>query len=260
MGLFVINLVGLLFLFSIITFLFRKKEWGVLNYKLLPVPYSIGTIFILLLIYDYLFYQFIVNTLISIYFFIIIWFFGLMDDMFGSASPKGLKGHFSIFIRENVITTGLVKAVAVLLATCVYFFLQPASFSLLYFLLFIFLPHMMNLLDTKPLRVWKASVLFLTVPFIIQGFPVDFLLFLFFIFILWFLYEMTMKAMLGDNGAMLLGSFHAFLLLQFEMHTYAILILFIALFLTIVAERLSIQEWVEKTPLLKQIDQLGRIK
>lgn len=260
MVLFVINCLFIIILFPMMTTLFRYRQWYVKNYKNMFVPYSIGAVFFIFIVFDYLFYRVIVTEMESVLFFFFIWLFCFIDDLYGEKTPKGLRGHISFFIRRKVMTTGLLKAVSVFVATSYYFFVHRETFTLYYFLLFIFLPHTMNLFDTKPLRVWKASILFLTYPLLAHRMPLKIIVILLIIFICWYISEAKMQAMLGDNGAMLLGSFIAYILLSLNMNTYAVVALFVAIFITIVAEQMSIQKIVERTPIIKQIDELGRMK
>ncbi|MDQ0256236.1 hypothetical protein J2S74_003654 [Evansella vedderi] len=249
-------------LFYVITFLFNKFRWQVINYKGKSVPYSLGTIFILLILMDYIILQNIVSHIVALFYLVTIWLLGFIDDRYGKPYPKGIRGHLKLFVQKYEISTGFLKAVGTVLVSLFYIMFPRELGAPLWisFLLLIFLPHTMNLLDTKPLRVWKVALIIITVPLLFLQWNLWVFGGYILILIMWAFYESRMLAMLGDNGATLIGALGAVTAVQTNMgHLITFLLLF-SLCITWIAEKVSIQKWVENTPGLRQIDKLGRIE
>jgi hypothetical protein len=251
---------AIVFLFPIILWassvLFKELGWKVTNYLGVEIPYNLGFC-MFLVVFSYSIY--LNNILISIYF-SVLWVTGFIDDRFGTKYPKGLKGHIGLFVKTKKVTTGLFKLICTVTVALVFIMVNEAIFieHFTVFLLLILPPHIMNLFDTRPLRVWKViamhSMLF---------FPVIFQLSFFMLFsaviitISMIYFEGTKKAMLGDNGATLLGGvisvfaiFHLSLLLQWFLICFYFFIIF-------VTEKISISKWIENKPFLRRIDRWG---
>ncbi|MDG5788675.1 hypothetical protein QA612_14435 [Evansella sp. AB-P1] len=248
--------------FKFFTWLYNKMNWSVKNYKNKYVPYSIGVIFLWVIWIDMLFFSYFDVIFYSIPYLFVIWILGFIDDRYGKPYPKGLRGHFLLFINEKVFSTGLLKAVGVIIISIyyTYHFHMPHVVSFIYLCLLILFPHSMNLLDTKPLRVWKFSAVTILLPFIIYEINLFITLFSLCLFTFWFVYESRMKGMLGDNGAMLIGGIGAIIAIEIFPISYIILLLAICVFTTFMAEKVSIQAWLERTPIVRHFDQLGRAK
>jgi UDP-N-acetylmuramyl pentapeptide phosphotransferase/UDP-N-acetylglucosamine-1-phosphate transferase len=81
---------------------------------------------------------------------------GLIDDRWGTAEFKGLRGHLRALTTGRV-TTGLIKAVGgALLAGWLAWRLQPSAAALPSMLLIALSANLFNLLDLRPLRTLKA--------------------------------------------------------------------------------------------------------
>jgi len=81
---------------------------------------------------------------------------GLVDDRWGSAEFKGLRGHLRALTRGRV-TTGLLKAMGgALLAAALAWQLRPGLTALPAMLLIALCANFFNLLDLRPLRTLKA--------------------------------------------------------------------------------------------------------
>ena len=253
----------------IITYLsmiaFQRMNLGVKNYEGKDVPYSLGV----LIIYSYSFlYAFPpqINptfSFASFIFLLSIWLLGLIDDVYGNPYPKGLKGHLLFFLKNHIVTTGLLKAGGTVLAAVLFLWLsEPRSYLgyLIAFLLLTGLPHVMNLFDTRPLRVWKLAVS-LTVLVIIAN-PIPsflFILMLLTVFYIWFVLEGYRKAMLGDNGATVVGAILAVVIVNHVSLTVQYSFLVFVLVMILVAEKYSFSAFIEKSRFLKVIDQIGII-
>ncbi|ADU29990.1 hypothetical protein [Evansella cellulosilytica] len=249
----------ILLTYYVTSFFFMQKKWCVRNYKSIVVPYSIGTVFIILLTIDFAFFNKLINTTAEFIYIFAIWGLGIIDDIYGAPYPKGIKGHFGYFFRKGIITTGFIKAIGVVIASLTYFQLTSIELVNAYVVvLLVLFPHTMNLLDTKPLRVLKSSMLFL-IPLVLLGFHLSMLFFLI-VITFWAFFESKMIAMLGDNGAMLTGAVIALNVIHFNhIFTTTTAVIFTVV-VTFLAERISIQAWVEKTPIIKMFDQIGRVE
>lgn len=242
---------------------FVRLNWMTLNYEKEQVPYSLG-VFIL---YTYIAFAFLspiftpVFSIISFIYVMGVWATGLLDDLYGEKETKGLKGHVKQFLRKGIISTGLLKLIGtVVFTTILLLYLQPTFWYewLRYGLILLLTPHVMNLFDTRPLRVWKVSLLYgaFFLP-LLEMMPFFIYLFLLSFFFVFYVMEGHKVAMLGDNGATLIGAilglltiFHATVLQQWLLLSFLIL-------LTVIAERISFSRWIEKSKFLRVIDQWG---
>jgi UDP-N-acetylmuramyl pentapeptide phosphotransferase/UDP-N-acetylglucosamine-1-phosphate transferase len=81
---------------------------------------------------------------------------GVVDDRWGTAEHKGIRGHLRA-LRQGRVTTGLLKAVGGLLTAAVAaWLLRPGLFAIPTALLIALTANLFNLLDLRPLRTLKA--------------------------------------------------------------------------------------------------------
>lgn len=244
------------FILWISSILFRKAGWKVINYVGDEIPYNLGfCIFFIALSYSFFLNNFVVLIYLSI-----LWLTGFIDDRYGTKYPKGLKGHVVFFIQTGKLTTGLLKLVSTIVVSFIFTILMEGSlfekFTML--LLLILTPHVMNLFDTRPLRVWKfiaAHLLILYPIIVLLSFPV---LFGFGIIVTALIYfEGARKGMLGDNGATLLGGIVSMVVIYHLTLGLQWILISFYLFIIVITEKISISEWIEKKPLVKRIDRWG---
>jgi hypothetical protein len=188
---------------------------------------------------------------------------GLLDDALGqtlAGAPRGWRAH-ALALRHGQVSTGAMKAAGTV--GLALYALSTLSLStgrwLLGSAVLVLATHFFNLLDLRPGRAIKALVLLgagLTIaagtralytlglfagPALVAGY-----------------YDLRELAMLGDTGASVLGAL-AGLWLVLTLSTLGqaiavVLLLAIALF----GEFRSISELVERLPLLRHLDCLGR--
>jgi len=185
---------------------------------------------------------------------------GLIDDLLAGAS-RGWRGHGRA-VLGGAFSTGALKAVGSL--GLALFVLGDAGYSngeyLLAVALLVLTTNLFNLLDLRPGRAVKALALLgagltlgawdagplwalglLAAPALVVGF-----------------YDLRERTMLGDVGANLVGALAGlWLVLALETAGQAIA-LAIVLAITVYGEFRSISAFVERTPLLRQIDSIGR--
>jgi UDP-N-acetylmuramyl pentapeptide phosphotransferase/UDP-N-acetylglucosamine-1-phosphate transferase len=241
---------------------FQTMKLGVLNYEGRFVPYSLGVV----IIYSYS-YLFALSpglesvSMASFIFVFSIWLLGLVDDVFGKPYPKGLKGHVLYAFQKKRITTGLVKAAGTIVVALLFVWMTPlytyfATFLSLFLL--IGLPHVMNLFDTRPLRVWKGALCFVVLVLLINPLPsFIYIVMLLSVFYVWYVLEGYRKAMLGDNGATVVGAILAVVAINHLPIGLQLFVLVVVSFFIVIAEKYSFSTIIEHSSLLRMIDQIG---
>jgi UDP-GlcNAc:undecaprenyl-phosphate/decaprenyl-phosphate GlcNAc-1-phosphate transferase len=185
---------------------------------------------------------------------------GLIDDGLGGDS-RGWRGHGRALLQGR-FSTGVLKAVGTLgLALLVLNDLWYTDGDLvLATALLVLTTNLFNLLDLRPGRAAKVFVLlavgltvgaWTTLPLELLGLfaaPV----------VVVGLYDLRERAMLGDTGSNLIGGL-AGLWMVFTLDTTGQLVALAAvLALTVYGEFRSLSALIERTPLLRQIDSIGR--
>ena len=187
---------------------------------------------------------------------------GLLDDYAGRAeAERGLRGHGRA-VAAGRLSTGAVKAAGTL-SLALYALADPgvgAGEYLLAVAVLVLATHLFNLLDLRPGRSIKALLL-LGAGLSIGTLEVEPLqalgLFLGPIVVLLPL-DLRERGMLGDAGSSAIGAV-AGLWLVFSLDTTGQVVALAAMAVAAVyGEFRSISRLVEKTPLLRQLDSLGR--
>jgi UDP-GlcNAc:undecaprenyl-phosphate GlcNAc-1-phosphate transferase len=180
---------------------------------------------------------------------------GFIDDRWGTAEFKGLRGHLGA-LRKRRLTTGLLKAVAGLtLAGALAWILHSDWRAVPAAALIALSANLLNLLDLRPLRTLKAFWLF-SLPLLVVAPPV-----------LWASVGLSVpyagleakrRVMLGDTGANLLGGLVGCLAaIALPPLAQAILVLLLAAFHAW-AERHSLTAWIAEHAWARAIDDWGR--
>jgi UDP-GlcNAc:undecaprenyl-phosphate/decaprenyl-phosphate GlcNAc-1-phosphate transferase len=182
---------------------------------------------------------------------------GLYDDLAGSSASKGLRGHLSA-LRRGEVTSGAVK-VAVIgmagLAGAAAVSDNPVD-AVVGGAAVAGHANLLNLLDLRPGRALKAVVLHapvaLTAPAggvaaaaVGAGAAVlhD---------------DLAERTMLGDAGANALGAALGLALVAREGRTARLVHLGVVTALTLASEKVSFTRVFERTPILRELDHLGR--
>jgi UDP-N-acetylmuramyl pentapeptide phosphotransferase/UDP-N-acetylglucosamine-1-phosphate transferase len=188
---------------------------------------------------------------------------GAYDDLYGSVQAKGFRGHLRA-LRSGELTTGMLKVIGVGLSSAVAAMLVQRSRTsrikpafrvfdgLLDTALIAGTANLINLLDLRPGRAAKVIILLgsgllghgaaPTVGAAVGSLPTD----------------LAGESMLGDCGANALGAAVATaaaqaLPWQVRMPAFAAVAA-----LNLASERVSFTAVIERTPLLRWLDQLGR--
>jgi UDP-GlcNAc:undecaprenyl-phosphate/decaprenyl-phosphate GlcNAc-1-phosphate transferase len=185
---------------------------------------------------------------------------GLLDDALGG-EPRGWRGHGAAVLRGGISTGALKAAGSLGLAL---YALSGLGYGDGEYLLatgvLVLFTNLFNLLDLRPGRSFKVFAL-LGAGLTVGAWDLD---------PLWALglfagavlvvgaYDVRERAMLGDTGSNLIGAL-AGLWVVFALGTTGQAIaLVVALAITIYGEFRSISTFVEKAPLLRQLDSFGR--
>jgi len=192
---------------------------------------------------------------------------GLVDDLLAGppARVRGWRGHGRA-VLGGAFSTGALKAFGAL-ALALYELqgIGPgADDYVLAVALLVLTTNLFNLLDLRPGRSVKAFTLlgvglaigawsgpYDVVPLWLVGpfaFPA----------LLVGLYDLRERAMLGDTGANLVGGLAGLWMLYALGTTGRIVALGVVLAITVYAEFRSLSALIERTPLLRQIDSIGR--
>ena len=191
---------------------------------------------------------------------------GAYDDLAGSGADRGLRGHLAA-VRRGEVTTGAVKVVALatsgLLAGALLTGHRGTGAgrvldTLLAGGVVAGSANLVNLLDLRPGRATKAAVL-LSLPALLRTGPAGDLLAVTSGAALGLLpADLGERTMLGDAGANALGAAlgTGLVLTQPRAGLAAHLAAIVAL--TLVSERVSFTRVIDATPVLRELDALGR--
>jgi hypothetical protein len=193
-------------------------------------------------------------------------FLGLMDDALGrgaeAETPRGWRGHLRA-AASGELSTGMIKAIGAfaLAAYAVSGLGREALDYLADLALLLLATNMANLLDLRPGRAEKA--LTLTGLGLCLGYwtvePVELLgLFIGPVAVgAWF--TLRERAMLGDTGSNVIGALIGIWLVTTLPDPGRYVALGVLIALTVYGEFRSISTAIERVPLLKQLDSLGRV-
>ncbi|NED98333.1 hypothetical protein G1H11_23820 [Phytoactinopolyspora alkaliphila] len=182
---------------------------------------------------------------------------GLYDDLAGDSSSKGLRGHLSA-LRDGNLTSGAVKvgvigvsglAGAALVSDNPFDAVVGGAAVAGH-------ANLLNLLDLRPGRAGKAALMHS--PLVLRGpaapvgaatlaalaatLPDD----------------LGERTMLGDAGANTLGGLLGLAMVAREGRRARLAHLFVVTALTLASEKVSFTKVIENTPILRDLDQLGR--
>ncbi|MDO8185084.1 hypothetical protein Q5424_03050 [Conexibacter sp. JD483] len=185
---------------------------------------------------------------------------GLIDDLL-AGRPRGWRGHGSAVLRGG-FSTGALKAVGSL--GLALYALSGLGWEngryLLAVVLLVLTTNLFNLLDLRPgrsakgfallgagltLATWDAGPLWalglFAAPVLVAG-----------------VYDLRERAMLGDTGANLIGGLAGLWLVLSLGTTGQAVALVVVLALTVYGEFRSLSALIERTPLLRDLDSIGR--
>lgn len=192
---------------------------------------------------------------------------GLLDDLIGQTRVKGFRGHIKAFLQGQ-ITTGAVKALvggglALLTAA-----LGPGAAetqavgSLMSWLVgagvIALTTNFLNLVDLRPGRAVKVFLFVAGVAFTLM--PLPRFLWLLPVLVAVGVYlpgDLQEQFMMGDTGANVLGITLGAVLAWWTPFVYQLVIFGLLLGLHVLAETVSFSQLIERSALLRAIDNLG---
>jgi UDP-N-acetylmuramyl pentapeptide phosphotransferase/UDP-N-acetylglucosamine-1-phosphate transferase len=190
-------------------------------------------------------------------------FLGLLDDLWGDAlasAPRGWRGHGRAVLHGE-LSTGAVKAAGA--SGLALYVLSTLAFStgrwLLASAVLVLATHVFNLLDLRPGRAIKALALLGAGLTIAAGARALYSLGLFVgPALVAGAYDLRERALLGDTGAGVLGALAGLWLVLTLSSTGLAVALAVLLAITAYGELRSISALVERLPLLRHLDSVGR--
>ncbi|MFY9265025.1 MAG: hypothetical protein WAO61_06330 [Solirubrobacterales bacterium] len=197
---------------------------------------------------------------------------GTLDDLLGTPAiehemgrkdPRGLRGHARAALSGG-FSTGAVKAVGAFgLAAFTVGLIVPGDWEyVLATLLVVLTTNLFNLLDLRPGRALK--VFCVTAVALSAGYWTLEPLWTLGVFIgalpVLFRYDLGEAAMLGDTGSNALGAIAGLWMVLVMDTTAQLIALAVVLLITIYGEFRSISGLIDRTPVLRFIDLLGRTK
>jgi len=187
---------------------------------------------------------------------------GFIDDLLGNSGTKGIKANFKT-IGAKRCTTGWIKIILGVITGLIVSVQSHAEMLVwpLYTMLFALLMNFINLVDLRPGRAMKVSMLVGIILLFMSGFGSVWILVPVMITISIFIGgELREKYMMGDAGSNLLGGILGFYAAQELKVFFAAIVFAILLIIHIYAEYRSISLYIETNKFLKFIDCLGRVR
>ena len=190
-------------------------------------------------------------------------FLGFIDDVYGMHGIGGFKGHFSELLKGHV-TTGIIKAIGGGVICLVVAALSSAGYAatLINGLLIALLANIFNLLDLRPGRAMKLFLILGIAIFLLSVSSKFWILsgLLFGPLIILLGADLSESCMLGDAGSNVIGGIAGFAIVSnFELPV-SIAALGLAILAHVYTESHSISKLIDDTPMLRKLDEIGRIK
>jgi UDP-N-acetylmuramyl pentapeptide phosphotransferase/UDP-N-acetylglucosamine-1-phosphate transferase len=194
---------------------------------------------------------------------------GLVDDLFGLGAGsrwlvygRGLRGHARTLLQGGV-STGLLKALgAFVLALFVLRGTRPDTAQyLLAVAVVVALTNLFNMFDLRPGRCVKAFCVLGAVVTLGSGNLRGLWAFGPFIgpVLAWLPLDLRERAMLGDTGSNAVGAVAGLWVASYVPVSGQLATLCVVVLITIYGEFRSLSELIERTPLLRRLDSLGRV-
>jgi UDP-N-acetylmuramyl pentapeptide phosphotransferase/UDP-N-acetylglucosamine-1-phosphate transferase len=185
----------------------------------------------------------------------------VIDGGLGRKDPRGVRGHVKATFGGG-FSTGAVKAIGSLgLAAFAMGLIVPGDLEyVLSIALVVVTTNLFNLLDLRPgraLKVFFALVIGLSIgawtldPLWVMGVFVASLPVLFF-------YDLGERGMLGDTGSNAIGAIAGLWMVLVMSTLVQAIALAVVLLITLYGEFRSISQLIDRTPVLRFIDHLGR--
>lgn len=238
----------------------------IVNYNKKEIPVGIGILLLLSAVISSSFILFITDQPMMYFVYLfglsLVGFAGILDDLVGETKIKGLKGHLSKMCQGQLTSGGLKAIIGGLSALYVSFSFSMSLMDLLLnTLIILFFINAMNLFDVRPGRAIKTFLITSMFVWTFSKAPDRYLTLILVGGILTIVKgDLKEEYMLGDVGANILGYTLGFTsAISFNMGN-KIFIIALLVILHIIAEITSISLLINKNPVLRYIDEIGRLK
>jgi UDP-GlcNAc:undecaprenyl-phosphate GlcNAc-1-phosphate transferase len=184
---------------------------------------------------------------------------GLVDDLLGASGPRGLRGHARALARGR-FSTGAVKAGGTVMLAAYVAADPPGLGQLTEVAVLVLAAHVGNLLDTRPGRAEKALALVAAALCLATSGlePLGVVAPLLPVVAASGWLTLRERAMLGDSGASLIGGMIGVLVVTGTGFAGSAVALVILAAITLYGEVRSISTAIDRLPLLRRFDALGR--
>lgn len=236
------------------------------NYRGDIIPVGMGLVFVFIYLFlAFLLFRWHSSLRVALFLLGVVFFafLGLVDDLLGSRSSRGLKGHFGALLRGR-LTTGALKAlgggVAALLVSVVTLAGKPPWEIITAAFLIALAANTINLVDLRPGRAIKVSLLWFLI--LLAAFRGDGA-----ISLLTPLMgglcacaprDLRGRAMLGDTGSNLIGASLGMVTAWMLPFSGQLVVVAVLILLHLLAEKYSFTEIIERNRFLRFLDHLGR--
>ena len=253
--------IGTLYLMPLLIKMIAPRQTA-LNYRNQEIPVGLGLVFSLTAVPTLIFGVVIKltslsQTAVAVITILSFGFLGLIDDTLGSREARGFRGHFRA-LRNGYLTTGALKAGFGLVTALLVSSVGATSLIniILNALIIALNANLANLLDVRPGRAGKfyllaAFVLSLT------GYFSPALIFVAVSAAAYLPWDLNAEVMMGDVGSNVLGAVIGLAVIEFSLQGRAVS-LALLIFVHLYAERRSLTELIENTPILNYFDLIGR--
>lgn len=235
------------------------------NYLGLDIPVSAGLSFSLSVMLTLLLYKLFFRYDNTYHLFILglisISFLGFIDDMLGQRDTLGFRGHFGALFRGKLTTGGLKAVGGGFVAFFIACFCSAGWLNIILNTLILALfTNLLNLFDLRPGRAIKGWLITLLIVLIAAHGRIDYLLLAPLLgAVLWyFSYDLKAHTMMGDAGSNVLGFALGFFTVTSLSLGFRVGFLIFLIAMHIFTEKFSLSQVIEKTAVLRFIDQLGR--
>lgn len=260
----ILIIIFLTMVFSKVTeYVFASFNLTKINYKGYSVPYSGGTAIFLGVASALYIYSLtgVISNFKMLFFLIIIfvvYLIGLIDDLIGDRSIKGLGGNIkSAFNRK--LSTGILKAVGVVIISCYINFFFNEEFWILKGIITAMTTNMFNLLDLRPGRCSKVYFIFYAlIPLRLVRWTSEVYFISVLVLLGYYCFDAYGYSMLGDSGSNLLGFIFGLVVSEsIGTNFSALIIIFLVIFIIqLLLDRYSLTRIIESIPFLNYIDKL----
>jgi UDP-N-acetylmuramyl pentapeptide phosphotransferase/UDP-N-acetylglucosamine-1-phosphate transferase len=181
---------------------------------------------------------------------------GLLDDIYGSAAYRGIKGHLSA-LCQGTITTGLIKLVASPIMAMLF---AVSEYGIQNWLAYVYIimiaasSNAFNLLDLRPGRSQGFAIISLLG--ILTIFPAPIVIGAVLVLLITIIPDARAKVMMGDSGAIAIGAGIALVVIASSNITLTVTYTILVVGLNLVAEKYSLGTLIAQNVVLRKIDSL----